>query len=195
MTMNYGKITARIAVAGFLFVMSVQCAWAADALPFTRATFDQIMRYVNFIILASLVIKYARRPIANFLNEKKLEVGMEIQRLEETKLQVENQSREIQIQLDAGQQRLSLIKEKIIAQGQNRKEQLITEAQADARLLMETARRKIESRISDAKDRLRSELIDMAADRAAAKLSVVLTPADQERMMRQWLEFTDRISV
>jgi F-type H+-transporting ATPase subunit b len=152
------------------------------------------MRHVNFVILAALVIKFARRPIANFLKDKKEEVSREILRLEQSKRQVESETREIQIQLEAGQQRLALIKEKIIAEGQNRKEQLIAEAQEDARMLLERTRGKIESRIRDAHELLRGELVDMAADLAAAKLPAVVTPADNERQLRHWFDFAEQAS-
>jgi F-type H+-transporting ATPase subunit b len=181
-------------VGGVLLALAAPSVWAAEPGSFTREDWDSIMRYVNFAILAALVIKFARRPIANFLKDKKEEVGREILRLEQSKRQVESETREIQIQLDAGQQRLALIKEKIIAEGQNRREQLIAEAQEDARMLLERTRGKIESRIRDAHELLRGELVDMAADLAAVKLPAAVTPADHERQLRHWFDFTEQAS-
>jgi F-type H+-transporting ATPase subunit b len=140
------------------------------------------------------VIKYARRPIADFLKEKKQEIGGDIQRLENQKQQAENQIRENQIQLAAGQQRFALIKEKIIGEGQKRKEQLIIDAQKETRLLLETTHRKIETHLRDAHEQLRKELVDLAADLAAKQLPSAVTPVDQERLLQQWFDSVTRRS-
>ena len=187
--MKLTKIAYGFIVAVVFLALVVPRAWAADPASFTREDWDLIMRYVNFAILAALIIKFARRPIANFLKDKKDEVGGEILQLEKNKLRVEAETREIQIQLDAGQQRLALIREKIIAEGQSRKEHLISQAREEARILMERTRSKIESRIRDAHEMLRGELVDMAADLAAAKLPALVTPADEERQITHWFDF------
>lgn len=192
--MKWTTIIRGLIVGGVLLGLVTPSVWAAEPGNFTREDWDLLMRHVNFVILAALVIKFARRPIANFLKDKKEEVSREILRLEQSKRQVESETREIQIQLEAGQQRLALIKEKIIAEGQNRKEQLIAEAQEDARMLLERTRGKIESRIRDAHELLRGELVDMAADLAAAKLPAVVTPADNERQLRHWFDFAEQAS-
>ena len=38
-------------------------AWAAEGSGFTRATWDEIWRWVNFFILFGVIIKFGRRPI------------------------------------------------------------------------------------------------------------------------------------
>lgn len=187
------KIACSFMAGAVFLALVVPGAWGAEPGGFTRQDWDAIMRYVNFAILAALVIKFAQRPIANFLKDKKDEVGREILQLEEDKRRVEGETREIQVQLDAGRERLVLIKEKIIAEGQGRKEQLIAQAQEEARVLLERTRHKIESRIRDAQELLRGELVDMAADMAASKLTAVVTPADHERQIAHWFDFAGRM--
>lgn len=170
-------------------------AFAADAAPFSRQTYDQMMRYINFVILVVLILKYARRPIANFLRDKKQEVAGAIERLEAQKQQIEDQIHEGRIQLAAGQQRLVLIKDKIISDGQKQRDRIIAEAQQDARLLLESARRKIETRIRDTQNQLRRELIEMASAMASDKLLAAVTSADQEVLLQQWFDAAAEQSV
>ena len=43
-----------------------------------RPTYDIIMRWVNFGILAFIFFKFARRPLKNFLSDKKNEISLQI---------------------------------------------------------------------------------------------------------------------
>jgi F-type H+-transporting ATPase subunit b len=162
-------------------------AAAADASGFTRESYDLLMRWVNFIILAFLIVKYARRPVANFLKEKRNEISSLVEQYEAEKKEALDKIRESQIQLETSQERLELIKEKIVAEGQRRKEQLIADAKEESRLLLDSARQKIQGQIREAYHTLRAELIDEAAEKALIKLPGMVTQEDQERFIRQWL--------
>lgn len=184
-----------IQIAGIIQAALITgCILCADALGadesihFTRATYDILLRWVNFGILAALVFKYARRPIISFLKDKRVEVSRSIQKLEDEKHRVETRIGEARIQLAAGQERLALIKEKIIAEGQRRKEQMIADARQESALLLKATKHKIDARIRESSERIRTELIDMAADVADGELSRLLTKDDQERLIRDWME-------
>lgn len=163
-------------------------AWAADGFEFTRETYDLLMRWVNFLILAGLIIKYARRPIANFLKEKKEEVAAAIKKLENQKKAIQEKLQESQQQLTASEEHLVTIKNKIIAEGENRKAQIIADAQKESRVMLETAQLRIEHQIREMHFRLKSELIDTATQMAISKLPGVLTSADHDRLIGQWMD-------
>ncbi len=163
-------------------------AWAADNFEFNRQTYDLMMRWLNFIILAALIIKYARRPIANFLTEKRDEVTIAIERLEAQKRAAKEKLLECRKKLAVSEERLVQIENKIVAEGEARKAQLIADAQNDSRIMMETARLRIAHQIRETHARIKSELIDTAAQTAIAKLPGLLTAEDQERLIRKWME-------
>lgn len=162
-------------------------AWAAEGFEFTRETYDLIMRWVNFIILAALIIKYARRPIANFLKEQKDEVAANLQKLESRKQAAQEKLHQSQKQLTASEERLALIKSRIIAEGEKRKARLIADAQKEGRMMIETAQLRIEHQIRQVHANLKSELIDAATQMAFTKLPGLLTAADQDRLVHQWV--------
>jgi len=182
------RFPTMLALALVITCLAVSDVLAQEPAGFTRADFSAIMRWVNFGILAGLIIKYARRPIAGFLKDKKEEVAGSIHKLEEEKRGMEQQISEIHHQLAAGQKRLEVIKEKIIAQGQRRKEELIAEAQDESRILLESARFKIDIGIKELTQRFRTEMIDMAADLAAESVQRRITPQNHEHLVAQWLE-------
>jgi F-type H+-transporting ATPase subunit b len=147
-----------------------------------------MMRWVNFIILAALIIKYARRPIANFLKEKRDEVAKSIEKLETQKQTAKDQLLQYQNQLTASENQLAQIKQKIIAEGEQLKAKLIADAQTDSRILMETAQLRISHMIRETHGRIRTELIDTAAEIALAKLSETITAADNDKLIHQWMD-------
>jgi len=167
-------------------------AWAAGSFEFTRETYDLIMRYVNFAILAGLIIKYARRPIISFLKDKRAEVRQTIQDLEEKKRAIEKRIEETQRELEAGQDRLALIKKRIVADGKRRKEELIAGAKEESSVLIQSAKHSIDAIIRDAGVRIRSDLVDMAADIALEKIPTIITAQDHERFVQNWLNSANR---
>jgi len=167
-------------------------AWASDSFEFTRHTYDLIMRYVNFAILAGFFIKYARRPIISFLKDKRAEVRQAIDDLEAKKRGIEKQILETQKELTMGQERLELVKDRIIAEGQRRKDELIADARSESAVLLESTQHKIEALLRDASARIRGELIDMAAEIALEKLPELVTLQDHDRWVQRWMEAAQR---
>ena len=163
-------------------------AWAAQEFEFTRETYDLLMRWVNFIILAALIIKYARRPIANFLKEKKEEVAVAIERLETQKQAAKDKLSACQSELSANEKHLELIKQKIIAEGETRKAELIAGAQNDSRIMMETAQLRIEHMVRESRGQIKSDLIDAATEIALSKIPDMLTEKDHDLFIHQWMD-------
>ena len=176
-----------VTITAVVFFGAGSLAWAAGPIEFTRQTYDLIILWVNFFILTGLIVKFARRPIISFLKDKRAEVRHTIQALEDRKRDIQNKINDTQIELDAGQERLALIKEKIIAEGHRRKEALIGEAQNESALMMASARQKIDALVRDAAVRIRGELIDMAVDLAQEKLPKVITDQDHNQLVQSWM--------
>lgn len=155
---------------------------------YTRADWDLTMRWVNFLILAGIIVKYARAPIIGFLKGKRDETARSLEIIEEKKRLAEEKVKEGQIKLKASQDRLKLIQDRIVTEGQRQKEQMITAANQESRIMLESARTKIDSQIRDAYQTIRAELIEAAIDKAMVKLPEMITEHDHQRMIGLWLE-------
>lgn len=153
-----------------------------------RQTWDLVMRWVNFILLAVVIVKYARAPLAQFFKEKRAETSLTIKQLEEKRAEAELKIRDGQVQLKSSQDKLALIKERILAEGQKRKEKIIEEARQESRLMLTTAQVKIENQIRNATEKIKLELIDMAVQRAEARLPQLLARQDHNRLIEQWMD-------
>jgi F-type H+-transporting ATPase subunit b len=163
-------------------------AWAAEGSGFTRATWDEIWRWLNAFILFGVIIKFGRRPIVNFLDKQKEDVAQSIKKLEDRKRAVQETLQVSQQQLSASEERLELIKSKIISDGENRKAQLIADAQEESRIMLETAKLRIEHQIRETHTRVKAELIDAATQIAFTKLPGLMTGEDEDRLVDQWMD-------
>ncbi len=176
-------------------------AWAAESMfdnmgrwydflkaNMTRPMWDTFMRWVNFIILTGLIIKYAKTPVVNFLKEKKAETALSIQSLEGKKHEAEAKIEESRRQLAASQEKLALIKARILSEGERRKEQIISQAHQESQRMLEGAKLKIDSQIREAYKAVRVELIDMAVENAVTKLPHAITDKDQQNWIGLWMD-------
>jgi F-type H+-transporting ATPase subunit b len=186
------KFISRVKWWGWAILLVGVCwashAWAAEGSGFTRETWDSIWRWLNFFILFGVIIKFGRRPIVNFLEKQKDDVAQSIKKLEDRKSAVQETLQESQRQLTASEERLETIKNKIITDGENRKAQIIADAQEESRILMETAKLRIENQIREMHTRVKAELIDTATQIALTKIPGVVTVDDQDRLIGQWMD-------
>jgi F-type H+-transporting ATPase subunit b len=159
---------------------------------FSRATWDQVMRWVNFLILAVVIVKYSRAPLAGFLKGKQTETARAIERVETEKKLAQQKVREGQIKLEASQQRLELIKSRIVSEGQRQKEIMIAAAEQESRVMLESARARIDSQIREAYQTIREEMIESAAEKAMERLPRLMTDKDHARMVGLWMEAAGR---
>ena len=171
-----------------LAIVPVPDVMAADGSDSWRVTYDQIMRWVNFIILAAVIIKFGRRPLMNFLSGRQEEIAYEIRRLEKEKEAVMQKVGEMQRQMADSDKRYEQMKERIIAHGGARKQAIIDEAHRESRVLMETTRNHIQNQLRSAKRKLRAEIIDLAVDKAIQRLPGEVTAEDDRKLVEKFIE-------
>ncbi|MBW1776196.1 MAG: ATP synthase F0 subunit B [Deltaproteobacteria bacterium] len=155
-------------------------AAAAEGAGDWRPTYDLIMRWVNFLILAFIIVKYARRPLKNFLADKKTDLEQEIQSLEQEKERIAKEVDQAKKTLEESEGTLSALKARILKEGEAERERIIQEARAQAQVMLESARQRIENQLRRAKGGVVSELVDSAVALALQRLPQMLTPEDHQ---------------
>jgi F-type H+-transporting ATPase subunit b len=173
-----------------IWLLLAESAGAAEAAGDWRPMYDLILRYVNFIILAFLIIKYARKPLVNFFKEKSQDVKKEIEKIEAEKEEIRLQVKALQESHAQGKERLEQIKERIISQGRVRRQGIVDDAKLESKLLLENAQRKIDNQLIKAGHTLRMEMIDLAFDSALDRLPKEVTDQDSRRFIEHYLEYT-----
>jgi len=173
-------------MAVWTLVLSVQDVFAAEG--GWRPIYDVVMIWVNFGILAFLLIKFLRPPLRDFFETKKDEVAAEIRRIETEKENAVTRVDEARELLADHEKRLERIKTRILQEGQRAKEKIIEDAHEPSRIMMEEAKRRIDNRIYQASQELRGELIDAAIDIAAHRLPEEVTEDDNQKFIQNYLE-------
>jgi F-type H+-transporting ATPase subunit b len=163
-------------------------AAAADEAANWRPTYDIIMMWVNFLILAGVLYKFLKNPLMDFIKGKKYEVEKEIQKAEDLKEQAEKKIQEAKKMVEEGKDRFNLIKERIIALGEKRKEQLIEEAQQHSQYMLIEAKRRVDNQIVRAQEKYRAELVDTAFDLVLERLPKEITEEDGEKLVQNYIE-------
>jgi F-type H+-transporting ATPase subunit b len=179
-----------ILLAILLWLLSGE-AMAADASGSWRPTYDLIMRYINFLILAFLIIKYARKPLVDFFKSKSLDIKKDIQNIEEAKEQVQNQVKSLLEEREKSREKFEQLKERIISQGKMKQTRIIEDAKQEGKLLLKNTNLKIDNLIIKARYTLRSEMIDLAIDLAMKKLPGEITEQDNQRLLDRYFTSTE----
>lgn len=182
---SFGWLGASIMLGLALWGADVQ---AAESAGHWRETYDLTMRWINFLILVGVIVKYARVPIKNFLKMRKADVEAEIVQLEKEKSEVVARVSTLVKEGEDSQAQLAELKERLLADGQRRKREIIEEAKAHSLLIIEEAKRKVEYQILKARQQFKEALVDAAADLALKRLPVEVKAADQEMMLGLFLQ-------
>ena len=88
---------------------------AADEAGGFRATYDLVMKWVNFGILVVLFLKFGKKPLMEFLRGRKSEIAQEIGKIEAEREKVAETLLEAKRALEASEQRLDEIRRRISA--------------------------------------------------------------------------------
>ncbi|MCF8068271.1 MAG: ATP synthase F0 subunit B [Desulfobacterales bacterium] len=164
-------------------------AFAAEAEgPSWRPTYDLVMKWLNFLILVFIAVKFGRKPIMNFLCGRKAELADEIRILEDERDKTSKEVQKAQQALQDSSGLVEKIRSRIIMMGEKNRQAIIEEAKEQSQAMLEESKRKVGSQINQAKETFRSEMIDAAMDIAVKKLPSAITEKDNDALSERFLE-------
>lgn len=160
---------------------------AADGPTVWRPTYDLIMRWVNFVILVFVLVKFGKDPLLNMLGQRKKDLQKEISLAEKHKNEAEDRVQEVRKQLDASSERFEKIKERIIQQGANQKKDIIERAKTESRILIVEAKRRMDNQIVSARKAFQSEMVEKTMKIVFENLPRHLSETDDQKAIEQYL--------
>jgi F-type H+-transporting ATPase subunit b len=167
--------------------------WAAEASADWRPTYDLVMRWINFGILAGLIFYFGRRPVANLLNTQVDRHRERIGQLEAQRDAALERLAEVQRLQQAHQDHLEVLRQRIVADGERQREALIEDGQREGEVLIAQAHRRIGLALRDARKRLRDEMVDLAVARSFEKLPSLVTPRDNEARVAHFFKAIQQV--
>ena len=169
------------------FHLCGQDVWAAETAGSWRNTYDIVLKWINFLILAFLLVKFGKAPLINFLRDKKENLAREIKQIEDEKAELKGKIKETSKILDESEVRFAELKDRIVLQGEKKKEAIIQTAQNQSKIMLEDAKRRIDTHFIQAKNKFRAEMIDKAFDLAMERLPKEITAEDNEKLTVEYL--------
>jgi F-type H+-transporting ATPase subunit b len=191
----YRKLACRFLymAAGAVVILVFAAAPASASSGEWRPVYDEVMLWVNFFILAFIIVKYGRKPLMNFLNGQKDEIADQIHRLQKEKNALEAKIKKATAMIEDSSIRFEEIKTRIIADGERTKQEIIENAKAQSKNIIEAEKLKASTQIVQAKTRFISELVDQASALALSKLPTEVTAADQEKLQQLFISNIHRV--
>jgi F-type H+-transporting ATPase subunit b len=165
--------------------------FAAEEITPGRRLWNNIMLVVNFGILVFLFIKYARRPLLDFLKgiRKKTENQLnELNGLFET---VRSEKEEEEAKLTQVEKRIREIRESILEMGKREKEKAIDEGKKAAAKLIEDAKEYSKYRMDKAKKEFSDEMVEIAIQMVNDSLKENISKEDDEKLRNQFISNLD----
>jgi F-type H+-transporting ATPase subunit b len=156
-----------------------------------RPTYDLVMRWLNFLILVGVILRYARQPVKNFLQGRSAELRIEIDVLESKKAEAVAAVSALRQRLADSESRLAEMKARLLADGERRKQALLDQAEVESAMMLKDAEHKIEGLLHQAQRKLRAELVDGAIDLALTRLPVEIQAQDHQRFTADFFQATE----
>jgi F-type H+-transporting ATPase subunit b len=153
-----------------------------------RPIYDVVMLWVNFGILVLVLFKLLKRPLRDFFRDRKEEVALEIQRIEEEKARAQQRVAEATAELEDSQARLERVRQRIVAEGERVRDSIIEDARDHSRVLITQARRRIDNQLLSARRQFKAELVETAIEIAMDRLPKEVTEADNQRYIDLYLK-------
>jgi F-type H+-transporting ATPase subunit b len=161
--------------------------FAADELSSGRRLWDNILLFINFGILVFFFIKYARKPLMNFLRGTQTDVESGLNKVE-ARLNHATSLRDAELdKLKNIQSQIDNIRADILELGRHEKEKHIEEGKIEAEHIIEQAKNYARHRIQEAKKVVADEMIDRAFSTVEKAFVKEFSPKDNENVVNQFL--------
>jgi F-type H+-transporting ATPase subunit b len=157
------------------------------------STNEIVAQVANFLLLFFFLRIFFWKRILKLLDERKARIASELKAIEDTKAQVQKLKSEYQMHLDnieeTSREKLSAVAE----EGKLIVEQLKKEAHEQAQQIIETAKEDIKVKLTQAKEQLRGEIVDLTIKATENLISEKLTDADDKKLVEDFLRQVDKI--
>jgi F-type H+-transporting ATPase subunit b len=171
------------------FVFSAQL-WAAPAAHVEEhapSVTQLIFPLINFLIFLYLVKRFALPPVRDYFRSRREEILSAVEGAGEGKRAVEVKVRDYQGRLSRLASEATQIQQALRGEGEREKAKLLAEAEDLAAKVKADAGFLAEQEVKMARREIRAEIARLAQEAAQKALERHLTPADQRRLVEEFL--------
>ena len=159
---------------------------------------DQMMnllyRILNFTLLVIILVVIVKKTsMLRFFGERREEIKEKLEALTKERQTAESRSRELEKKLEEFEIQKKEILEQFRAEGAKEKARIISEARERAAQLISQVDHTIEREIQGATERLKQEVVEMAAQRAEEIISKGIKDSDQDHLVNEFIKSVEKL--
>lgn len=158
----------------------------AAAPPAWRIYWDWGWRIINFLILAFLIVKLAKKPLKDFFTSQRAQVADELEVMNKAKAEAEAELKAIEDRTAGLAAELDKFEQALTETAERDRRRLVEEAATESELILERAQLQAEMNLAQAKRNLAAEIVALAAELAEDKLKQAVSAADQTRLLEEF---------
>ncbi|MCP4023695.1 MAG: F0F1 ATP synthase subunit B [Desulfobacteraceae bacterium] len=145
-------------------------------------------KVLNFGVLVTVLFFLVKKPVAEFFSSRSKGIEQELADLEQKKADAAKNLADYQAKFQNLDEESKQIVENYIKQGEEAKQRILEEAEAQAEKLEDLAKRNIEQEFKAAKAKLQEDIVEMAMEKAESVVKDAITPEDQEKLVDDYLK-------
>jgi F-type H+-transporting ATPase subunit b len=141
----------------------------------------------NFLLLVVILVKFAKKPLQNFLQQRTEMIAKTLQEAKEAKEAAQKALLEVEGRLKAKDAEIEAIIAAAKRSGEQEREQIIADSVRLKEQIVEQAKTNIDFEVKHAKEVIKAEAVELAMELAEKKLKEKLTKDDQEKLLQDSL--------
>jgi F-type H+-transporting ATPase subunit b len=150
---------------------------------------DLLYRWINFALLVIILVVVLRKvPIKEYFSSRIERIQKELEDLKKQKESAQQKARELESKLKTFEEERKKILDQYRADCLAEKELILAEARDRAKQILEQAEVSIQYEMQTAKERLKGEVVALAAQKAEEIIAREMTDKDQDRLVNDFIE-------
>jgi F-type H+-transporting ATPase subunit b len=162
-------------------------ALAAGGLTPSRRVWDHIMLVVNFLILVFFFIRYARKPLMDYLRGERRKMEENLKAIDGRRNEVKSIIEKETDKLKGIDKYIREIQESVIEIAGREKDEIIEKAKIAAQKMIQDAKVYADYRVAKAKKALSDEMVDIALSMVEERLVKAISQEDNERLTDRFI--------
>jgi F-type H+-transporting ATPase subunit b len=150
---------------------------------------DLLYRFINFALLVIILFFVLRKvPIKEYFSSRIEGIKKELEDLKKQREAAQRKAQELESKLKAFEGGRKEILAQYRADGLAEKERILAEARDRAKQILEQAEMSIQYEMQSAKEKLKQDVVALAAQRAEEIIAREMTDKDQDRLVDEFIE-------
>jgi F-type H+-transporting ATPase subunit b len=150
---------------------------------------DLLYRFINFALLVIILFIVLRKvPLKEYFSSRIEGIKKELEDLKKQREASERKARELEAKVKAFEGERKEILAQYRADGLAEKERIVAEARDRAKQILQQAEVSIQYEMQTAKEKLKEEVVALAAQRAEEIIAREMTDNDQDRLVNEFID-------